>query len=266
MAQRAQVPTHLYKYQPYSTKALENLKNRQIWFSAPAHFNDPYDCAISAVQTFSDSDLLRVFDYFRPHGAPSPTDYDALYLADGVPNSRFREEVTSGSETAFNRQRNVQFEQRGVACFSAKNDDLLMWSHYADGHRGFCLEFDGTLEPFSLARQVKYQGEIPKLNPIQILTNPEKDDLFAVLKLTKAQCWSYEEEWRLCHEEANQPYGFHYDALTGVYFGAAMPLASKEIIALILQGSPTMLYEMLRRGDGFSVYPQAVTYPPFRYT
>jgi hypothetical protein len=266
MAQRVQVPKSLYKYQAHSTNALENLKSRQIWFSAPARFNDPYDCGISVIQTFSDSDLLTLFDYCRSDAATNPTAFDVMYLTDGVPNSRFREEVARGSESAFNKQRSIQFEQRGVACFSRKNDDLLMWSHYADGHRGFCLEFDGTLEPFFLARQVKYLGEIPKLNPIQILTNSEKDHLFEVLKLTKAQCWSYEEEWRLCHKEANRPYGYHYDALTGVYFGAAMPPASREIIALILQGSPTILYEMLRRDDGFSVYPQSVTFTPFCYT
>jgi hypothetical protein len=265
MAQTVQVPTHLYKYQPYSTKALENLKSRQIWFSAPAHFNDPYDCAISAVQTFSDSDLRKLFDHCRSHDAPSPTAYDAKYLTGGVPNNRFRVEVARGSENVFNENRRILSEQRGVACFSVKNDDLLMWSHYADGHRGFCLEFDGTIEPFSRSRPVKYSGEMPSLNPIHIMTNSEEDDLFEVMVLTKSQCWSYEEEWRLCHKEANRPYGYHYAALTGIYFGAAMPLASKEIIALILQGSPTILYEMRRRDEGFSVYPQSVTYTPFRY-
>ena len=27
-------------------------------------------------------------------------------------------------------------------CMSKVNDDVLMWSHYADNHRGLCLEFD----------------------------------------------------------------------------------------------------------------------------
>lgn len=29
-----------------------------------------------------------------------------------------------------------------VACFSEVNDDFLMWSHYASGHSGVCLEFE----------------------------------------------------------------------------------------------------------------------------
>ena len=29
-----------------------------------------------------------------------------------------------------------------VACFSESNSNFLMWSHYAGGHKGVCLEFD----------------------------------------------------------------------------------------------------------------------------
>ena len=29
----------------------------------------------------------------------------------------------------------------GIACFSETYDSLLMWSHYADYHRGICLEY-----------------------------------------------------------------------------------------------------------------------------
>lgn len=39
--------------------------------------------------------------------------------------------------------------KKGVCCFSEKWDDLLMWAYYADGHKGFCLEFDTNYEPFT---------------------------------------------------------------------------------------------------------------------
>lgn len=45
----------------------------------------------------------------------------------------------------------AKMQHQGIACFSAKVDDLLMWSHYADGHRGFCLEFEGSYPPLSKA-------------------------------------------------------------------------------------------------------------------
>lgn len=34
------------------------------------------------------------------------------------------------------------FDHARIACFGSENSSLLMWSHYADGLRGFCIGFD----------------------------------------------------------------------------------------------------------------------------
>ncbi len=68
-----------------------------------------------------------------------------------APGNRFRTAVKQGIENSLENMVTA-LQQRGVACFSAKVDDILRWSHYADGHRGSCLEFDTGLEPFSKAR------------------------------------------------------------------------------------------------------------------
>src|SRR5262249_53331053 len=51
----------------------------------------------------------------------------------------------------------------GVLCLSECPDDILLWSHYADSHRGLCLEFDvaGYSEVFPRLHAVKYQDEYP---------------------------------------------------------------------------------------------------------
>lgn len=33
-------------------------------------------------------------------------------------------------------------QQMRIACFGSDRDNLLMWSHYADGLRGFCIIFE----------------------------------------------------------------------------------------------------------------------------
>ena len=77
---------------------------------------------------------------------------------------------------------------------SEKNDDLLMWSHYSQEHKGFCLEFDASVEDtlFWSAMKVTYTNEYPEVD-ITRLTQPEE---FRKLLLTKATCWKYEEERR----------------------------------------------------------------------
>src|SRR3546814_2287171 len=33
-------------------------------------------------------------------------------------------------------------QEMRISCFSSEADNLLMWSHYGDGLRGFCIAFD----------------------------------------------------------------------------------------------------------------------------
>jgi hypothetical protein len=67
---------------------------------------------------------------------------------------------------------NVFLKNSSVACFSESCDNFLMWSHYANGHRGVCLEFDiKEMEPrvkngspnllLSRVNQI-YEGEFPE--------------------------------------------------------------------------------------------------------
>lgn len=52
-----------------------------------------------------------------------------------------------------------------VACFSETNADFLMWSHYASGHSGVCLEFEaaevsGNVSSFPVESPAPINGEI----------------------------------------------------------------------------------------------------------
>ncbi|MCY4558093.1 MAG: DUF2971 domain-containing protein [Chloroflexi bacterium] len=51
-------------------------------------------------------------------------------------------------------------EEMRIACFGSQLDNLLMWSHYADGLRGFCIVFDEQLvaktEPEAYLLDVTY--------------------------------------------------------------------------------------------------------------
>ena len=148
-------PSHLFKYQAVSARSLENLKARTLYFSTPSAFNDPFDCALELVmKDLDDDDLDRAYAHLRSRADLDPQ-LEAELTTDGVPNERARE-VFARSLTADVLMPRIEEtrSQVGVACFSAKNDDLLMWAHYADGHRGFCLEFDTSLMPFSRAEPV----------------------------------------------------------------------------------------------------------------
>lgn len=100
-----------------------------------------------------------------------------------------------------------------VLCFSAvqPQDNLLMWAHYADGHRGVCLEFDMCqwLKHLKEQDKVKFWGyvlrkvqydttrlEVDLGAPTDLDGTPNLELLFDII-YRKHQHWKYEQEWRL---------------------------------------------------------------------
>jgi hypothetical protein len=72
-----------------------------------------------------------------------------------------------------------------------------MWSHYADRHKGICLEYSCKNPVFSGALKVEYRD----VYPIIPLVSDEYEDNILPL-MTKSKAWSYEDEYRLVAQDA----------------------------------------------------------------
>jgi hypothetical protein len=92
-------------------------------------------------------------------------------------------------------------KSNGLLCFSKKWKNPVMWSHYADKHRGICLGFD-----------------IPKVPPTKVkyvrkrLPKPAVFDEAFMKKLlfTKFRHWKYEDEYRVYLSLEMEIEGFYY--------------------------------------------------------
>jgi Protein of unknown function (DUF2971) len=108
----------------------------------------------------------------------------------------------------------------GLLCFSSDWAEPVLWSHYAEKHRGICLGFNVNR---NLLQEVKYEDQRLRAelgddqNPLFI--GPELQE--QLLK-TKFGGWSYEQEYRrfISLEEAIQE-----GRLNFVLFGYEMALA-----------------------------------------
>ena len=257
-------PRRLYKYQPFNAQTLENLTNGSVWFSAPINLNDPYDCDLAGIdpEKLTEADFQLALDDMQPDLTPEQR---AAWCPDGVMTPRFRASLVKYLEKVFDEHREERRRHRAIACFSDRSDDIVMWSHYANGHRGFCLEFDTAIKPFSTARPVNYSDDFPSL-PLKVLfskdyADADTDLLLQAFVLTKAKCWEYEHEWRAMHMEPSRPFGYG-QALTGLYIGAAMPDAQREVLFRVLLHSPPTFYVMRRDKYGFRLRAERVTYTP----
>jgi hypothetical protein len=82
----------------------------------------------------------------------------------------------------------------GLLCFSRKWRNPLLWSHYADSHRGVALGFD---VPSELLTDVRYIAGMDKLNAGDEATaQSEIDSFLHRLRYTKFRDWEYEDEVR----------------------------------------------------------------------
>jgi hypothetical protein len=161
---------------------------------------------------------------------------------------------------------------------SLSSDGLrpLMWSHYADSHRGLCLHLNGGLAPWFVAQPVHYSRTFPA---IEVPVPPERNaELIEKTLLYKDEDWSYEQEFRVLgpiddEDENNRSlraYGVTFDrewmtvppeTVTGITLGAEMPVATRqELIAEIRAARPSFTFKQARLSNSsFAIETDDVT-------
>ncbi|WP_172605132.1 DUF2971 domain-containing protein, partial [Flavobacterium psychrophilum] len=89
-------------------------------------------------------------------------------------------------------------EEYKVSCFSKKNNNVLMWSHYAEKHKGICVGFDfpHKVDEIFILSNVKYLNQI---TPVCGKAMFEKVILYWLT--TKSSVWQYEDEVRAFLQE-----------------------------------------------------------------
>lgn len=254
------VPLKLYRYESFSAQAIENLKNQVIYFGSPRAFNDPYDCALfPTVSVPSDDDVERIRAHYL---AKEDMDAEVRRTFETTDIADLRVMLMRVGQNVADEQVKKFLDTKGVSCFAERPDNLLMWSHYADHHRGFCLEFRADLEPFSTkAWQVKYSSSMPQITLARLLCEQDFEEV-RDLYCTKAKEWAYEREWRCIHNQAGTPYTYAAETLVGVYMGPESSFTAFEIVALILasQNEHVQLWKGARSRSEFVVDFEPVTY------
>ena len=124
----------------------------------------------------------------------------------------------------------------GMGCFSKKNNNVLMYSHYAERHQGFCLGFD--VEKLIISMNATNYGMKADIRPVWYFkTWPQIDFKVspAIWLTCKHESWSYEDEYRLFPVKnglilPEGHYQFYPESLRSVVFGCR---ATDECLSLI---------------------------------
>ncbi len=213
-------PPTLYKYYSFNEWTEAIFERNQVYFQSPDCFNDPFDSKMSTTyEGDKEQRIDRLIDFWRKGPFKDKPKEDLHRQAsEVVERGKDISLIVKTLEDSSERRR----KQMGVFCMAQRKNNLLMWSHYADSHKGFCLEFQTNNSFFGEAQPLvdRYSSDRPCLN---LIKEPSGDDYVEAL-LTKSIDWKYEEEWRVIEPETSSDTGpgiksFPADALSAVILG-----------------------------------------------
>lgn len=212
----------LYRYSPHNTDYKDQvITHSKIWFSKPDNFNDPLDSRLDYRQMYSVEEIEAFWRGFLESRPDHPQSLDEVLQRWGS-NQDFVEQ----QNRVFNQFRS----QIGVCCFSATPTNILMWSHYANNHKGIVYEFKPDLFLDSVSdgftghpMRVDYAEHNAYELLSYALTGKPKQDQFVTEQLTKAKDWEYEQEYRFIDLKQNGNKPFRKASLKSVIFGAKIP-------------------------------------------
>ena len=218
-----------YKYRAINKYSLETLENNTVYFSRYTDFNDPFELStpfpnLAKMYTRASKEL----DLLHEKNIFSTTEYARLKnVCENI--------IKNGNPALDNTHKHIRerLSMVGIYSLSKVEDEILMWSHYADNHKGFCIGFDNlhkNTNPQTKPFLVNYRTNFTDLDDPAIIIKfytdifhtfkhlPEKawqakrDRLAKTLKheddqrggisiLTdKYEKWAYEQEIRLVDE------------------------------------------------------------------
>lgn len=230
-----------YKYLPFNEGSLQTIAAGTIKFSNALDFNDPFDC-----HPHFDLEHIEKIPKLKPELFKAAGDRRGLNPAQRLARkgeflARLRESIHNGSF------RKSQIECIGVVSLSRNGKNVLMWSHYADLHRGFMLEFRipvlGTASDSIAAMNrllpfpVKYQSARPSIK----IGHELPDDLVEKILLTKSDDWAYEQEERVVYQ-GRSPGIYAYrrnDILASVVAGLKMPAVHRKELEMAVKHAAT---------------------------
>lgn len=137
-----------------------------------------------------------------------------------------------------------------VSCFATTPYSMLMWAHYANSHKGFCIEYE--IPEYGVGDDLLLHHLYPVIYSsrrtsvldacLQEMDSNKNavDTLWKIHKyglLSKDIIWQYQNEWRLVAydkaTEVNGSYNYKFFKISKVYLGDKMDAtARKELIRI----------------------------------
>jgi len=245
-----ETPPILYKYRYFDQSGfhLRTLQNTELWFSSARYFDDPFDSSLHFDLSGLHSDLAVQWaqDFLSREFAHLPTT-ERNRLAE----KRLQEIRSDPHHTDWfnNHIIRTNYNKFGICSLTPFRQSLLMWAHYADHHKGFCvgINMSATVDiQNERARhsdlidlhKVDYAEEMPQMNFFQSMLSGNGENDLMTLITTKSRDWIYEQEYRLIRwDNADSSISIGCAALAEVILGCRISSDNRDRILSIVQNN-----------------------------
>ena len=234
------LPSTLCRYRSVSGSARERtqrvIETGLHYFASPNSFNDPFDCRPNFTLEGTEEQVRSHLQGMWAREAPHLPETARNAKVEAILSDPSRDPRVPENNRLFAAAYDSLVTSRvGVLCLAEVHNDILMWSHYADCHRGICLIYETDSEFFAHAFPVRYQRDRPRTNPISQST----DEMLVNAIYTKSLAWAYEREWRILHYqqgvgERQSP----VSALKAIVLGVSMSGTDRRLVESWVRASP----------------------------
>lgn len=213
----------VYKYRSGTENDLKALKYNQFWSSSIEQLNDP-------CEAITDTKKIKKFlNYIgKKVGAKTSNDFNLI--------NENTDEVLSMDN------------KMGIYSLSKTPLDELLWAHYANSHKGFCIEYDTDIllkndgGDHIHSFPVSYSKKPPSVGFFDLIRN-NKSETIKKFAFYKSKKWEYEKEHRIVTSKTGLN-SYDHKALKSVYFGLKMGVAEKNNILNLLKGRGVNFYQI----------------------
>lgn len=251
-------PEIVYKYRAWEGIGKKPLTHFELYLASPKDFNDPFDCRIPVnFLLLSEKDKKEYIDVFiKKHKNEFLKEDRNLIEIKKILQIKLHK---NNIETVQRENEEISFEKYdkriGILSLSTDWKSILMWSHYAREHSGYCIGFyEEKLRNsglFDNGGPVSYpsEDEYPIIHPLEDIKG-EPETIFKNSH-HKAKDWFYEKEYRLTkffHKEIPtlncRQIHINSDYIAEVYIGLRTPPEHKDEIIRICKNYDIKVYQV----------------------
>ena len=258
-------PPILYKYRAINERTRILLSNRELYFPSISEINDPFDCRVllnrnanprklwtwlqeKLAAQYRTNDPVELVFRWLSNSKVLGSSFTKAMAIDFIKMKQWKK-LDSNNPISYSKILHARKANVRMFCLSSVNDDILMWSHYAQNHHGICLGFDINSNPvFEKTAQVRYAKKYPQADYYRATD----EQYYEFSLLTKSDHWKYEKEWRLVLTNTaglkNPVHHFKPSFLKELILGCQTTDSEKATIIgwLSLGGLKPELYEAIR--------------------